>query len=779
MKFFSPHLWFLGLLICLWWACAVSNARAQLRIVTYNTATANTDFDAFTARPGSDTVLEAIGNENVGGIAKPIDVLLLQEQHFMATSTQSFVDVLNDIYDPINRTMYARSNINGAASADFFFEGSGGRPGLVYNTQTVELVNEVAFGTANGSNQARQTLRYQLRPAGYDSAADFFVFNNHYKAGTSSSDRDRRLIEAQGVRTSADALGEGTHIIYAGDFNVRSSFESSYAELLSAGNGQAFDPIDTPGSWNNSSNPTIKRTHTQSPASSSQFPGQVTGGVDDRFDFQLVTDEFLDDEGLSYIPGSYRAFGNNGTHGNFNQAITTGTGAAANVLAALTTASDHLPVVADYQVPAILSAQLAEIPPSIPVGASFSADLMIENAASALLAAGADELDYSFSVSGDLVGSGSGTKLALSGATTHSIMFDTSVEGLRTGTITVTTTSQGAANSTINIPVSYAVGDVNQVPFLARDDFDDPIGLNSFTQSPLPGAFSSSGDGFERFEVGVSSSIPASLVDASGNGSPIDNQGIVDEASKTDGWFGITDIVNGDNPSGMGTATWEFDIAGASNLSISIDMAAMGDFEGSSDSFEWTYAVDEGPAMALFTSSVDEAGSATYTLADGDSFLLNDPLVMNDIDGNATQLSNLFQTLSASIDEIGDTLTIQLVASTDGGSEAFAFDDIVIEGVTLVAGDDADFDQDGDVDGDDFLAWQRGLGTGTTLAEGDANRDGQVDSEDLAIWQSMYAGNALATQQSLAAVPEPNSILLLMGGLLGFVLSVSRSTKSR
>ena len=351
MTYDSRRLWCVGLLCMIYCTIAEKATQAQLRVVTYNTATANTFSNVFTARTGADTVLEAIGDESVGGIAKPIDVLLLQEQHFMATSTQSFVDVLNDIYDPINRTMYARSDLNGVASSDFFFDGEGGRPGLVYNTHTVDLINEVAFGQANGSAQARQTLRYQLRPVGYDSAADFFVYNNHYKAGDSSNDRSRRLIEAEGVKMSGDALPEGTHIIYAGDFNIQSSSEGSYAELLSAGNGQAFDPISTPGNWHNSTNSTIKRTHTQSPASSSQFSGQALGGVDDRFDFQLVTGEFLDNEGLSYIPGSYRAFGNNGTHTGINSAITTGNGAAPNVLTALTTASDHLPVVADYQVP--------------------------------------------------------------------------------------------------------------------------------------------------------------------------------------------------------------------------------------------------------------------------------------------------------------------------------------------------------------------------------------------------------------------------------------------
>jgi hypothetical protein len=52
-----------------------------------------------------------------------------------------------------------------------------------------------------------------------------------------------------------------------------------------------------------------------------------------------------------------------------------------------------------------------------------------------------------------------------------------------------------------------------------------------------------------------------------------------------------------------------------------------------------------------------------------------------------------------------------------------------------------DFDSDFDVDGRDFLAWQRnfGLTTGATKAQGDANGDGAVNEADLTEWQSRYA----------------------------------------
>ncbi|RIK74989.1 MAG: hypothetical protein DCC67_15890 [Planctomycetota bacterium] len=70
----------------------------------------------------------------------------------------------------------------------------------------------------------------------------------------------------------------------------------------------------------------------------------------------------------------------------------------------------------------------------------------------------------------------------------------------------------------------------------------------------------------------------------------------------------------------------------------------------------------------------------------------------------------------------------------------------------------ADFDSDGDVDGADFLRWQRNKGTGTTLAQGNADGDGDVDADDLAIWKLKF-GLPPATPTT-AAVPEPHGVAL-------------------
>jgi hypothetical protein len=73
--------------------------------------------------------------------------------------------------------------------------------------------------------------------------------------------------------------------------------------------------------------------------------------------------------------------------------------------------------------------------------------------------------------------------------------------------------------------------------------------------------------------------------------------------------------------------------------------------------------------------------------------------------------------------------------------------------VDAAASESADFDSDGDVDGEDFLTWQRGLGVdaGATRSDGDASSDQLVNDKDLAVWRSQF-GSASST-----ALPEPAS----------------------
>jgi hypothetical protein len=74
----------------------------------------------------------------------------------------------------------------------------------------------------------------------------------------------------------------------------------------------------------------------------------------------------------------------------------------------------------------------------------------------------------------------------------------------------------------------------------------------------------------------------------------------------------------------------------------------------------------------------------------------------------------------------------------------------------------ADFDADGDVDGSDFLVWQRHVHAGSRPQQGDADGDKAITAADLQYWTEQYGGN----EPPSAAVPEPAG-----GALAGLALA--------
>ncbi len=101
--------------------------------------------------------------------------------------------------------------------------------------------------------------------------------------------------------------------------------------------------------------------------------------------------------------------------------------------------------------------------------------------------------------------------------------------------------------------------------------------------------------------------------------------------------------------------------------------------------------------------------------------------------------------------------------------------DVEIESIKIIPAvvGDANFDSDNDVDGSDFLVWQRGLGTlDANLADGDANNDQTVDAADLAFWKEQFGSTP-----TLNAVPEPCSLTIFAWGVL--CLSCVRRTTAR
>jgi hypothetical protein len=133
-----------------------------------------------------------------------------------------------------------------------------------------------------------------------------------------------------------------------------------------------------------------------------------------------------------------------------------------------------------------------------------------------------------------------------------------------------------------------------------------------------------------------------------------------------------------------------------------------------------------------------------------------------------------------SLVNVGASLSLGTGYKTVGGIQdlkfQYSFDNgIMTDGLVeyVSTGSPADFDVDGDVDGADFLSWQRGFGitTGATKAQGDADGNGAVNAADLAIWKGSYGASATATA---GAVPEPAACALAAVGAAAWGVGLRR-----
>ena len=79
----------------------------------------------------------------------------------------------------------------------------------------------------------------------------------------------------------------------------------------------------------------------------------------------------------------------------------------------------------------------------------------------------------------------------------------------------------------------------------------------------------------------------------------------------------------------------------------------------------------------------------------------------------------------------------------------------------------AEIPNDGDVDGDDVLAWQAAFGCNGGCPI-DADGDDDTDGDDFLAWQAEF-GTRVASTAFSGALPEPGSCLLLLAGLAAAV----------
>jgi len=423
---------------------ALAAAQAQLRIVNYNVAQLNGN------GPALQRVFSALNADDKPGFATAPHLYVFQE--VQSGDVGPLLTRLNAAAPPgvlYATGTYTNNNENGTAGAQAMF----------YRSDT--LTEDAAAHTDIFTGAGRYADRWRLTLNGYDSPeASFYIYSAHLKASTGATNEQQRLFGATAIRADADALPAGSHIIFAGDYNVYSNGELAYQHLISAGPAQAIDPLGS-GGWGGAGQ-AIK--HTQSPQDNGPLVG---GGMDDRFDLQLSTAALHDGEGLALIAGVYRSLGNDGNH--YNLAINNGANSyypddipRSNALADdLFDASDHVPVVAEYQLPAVLSATLpADLGRAIQ-GAAVDVELLVRNAAAVVEASGlgADELDYQVSAAGALSGTAAGSALATIPPTDDSVLLalDTSALGPAPASVDVTSDSEAAQGAATHLTTTATI----------------------------------------------------------------------------------------------------------------------------------------------------------------------------------------------------------------------------------------------------------------------------------------------------------------------------------
>lgn len=242
---------------------------------------------------------------------------------------------------------------------------------VYYNKKKLVLESSKIITTA-----VRDINRYTFKINTVDVATNpirIEVFVAHLKASTGNSNRQLRLSAVEDFLGELLNVPSNSYVMFAGDFNFYTSNEEGYIRLTDNSNSIVMiDPIDRPATpfpsdgtdyfdpanynvnyfWRSNAFADI---HTQSTRTSNNGlidTSGATGGLDDRFDFIMLSENFNSSADLFYVNDSYKAYGNNGNcynsyinntncSGNYSQSIRN----------ALIEFSDHLPVLMEIESP--------------------------------------------------------------------------------------------------------------------------------------------------------------------------------------------------------------------------------------------------------------------------------------------------------------------------------------------------------------------------------------------------------------------------------------------
>lgn len=417
------------MLACLSVAAVASACFSQVRVVTYNISNYIGDM-----QPQIRTAMFS----NFNGRSLEPDLLVCQE-FVSATALNNLVAAMN-----------SAPGSPGDYAAAPFVDGPDTDSAFVYRTSLFQLLATVVVAVGgNAPNHPRNIMRYDIRLLDYSSdGGTLSLYSSHMKAGTTQSDFDRRLLEAQRIRTNAATLPRP--FLLGGDFNIQSSSDPAYIELTASqvnNQGRHFDPISTPGFWNNSAS--FRFVHTQDPIG--------PGGMDDRFDFLLLANSLIDGNGFDYIGNpsvpystttwndpnhSYRAWGNDGSSFDGTLAVASNTMVGPDIaqsLIDLCRGAGHLPVMLDLRVPPEVDSPTIVDFGTVRAGSTHGRLVPVTNAGltSRWGPNGVADLVYTLTATGPFSAPTGQFSSSAGTSRRHIVALDATTPGLKTGTLTI------------------------------------------------------------------------------------------------------------------------------------------------------------------------------------------------------------------------------------------------------------------------------------------------------------------------------------------------------
>ena len=331
-----------------------AQTKDTVSIMTYNLLYYR-EMTSFCTSNNNSTTTKENAMEDIIDYALP-DIMLVNEMG--GSSPVNSFRLLSNSLNQNGRTNYSLANNSG--------NGSNIVNMIFYNTDKFVLESQSAITQdLSGSNLVRVIDLYNLRYvdsniAVHHDTTRIHILVGHLKAGSTTANQNERADATEAVMAYLDTINASGNYIMAGDFNLYKSTEPAYQDLINYVNPtlRFFDPINVAGNWHNNS--IYSSVHTQSTHSSGGcFAG---GGMDDRFDFILASDEIMNNtDKMRYIPNSYEAIGQDGSR--FNQTIISPTNSSVPIVVsqALYDMSDHLPVIMDIEVTLPLATSIKEL----------------------------------------------------------------------------------------------------------------------------------------------------------------------------------------------------------------------------------------------------------------------------------------------------------------------------------------------------------------------------------------------------------------------------------